>query len=265
MAKTATSRLVTGQAGPLFVSDGGDTDRGGIPVVLVHSFGGSSAQWAPQLAHLRRRHRAIALDLRGHGQSGAPDDGDYTIESLAADIGSVMDDLGLANAVLVGHGLGAKVALEHAGAHPERVAGLLLAAAPARIPADQASQMIEGMGSDYVQMSEAINARLLTGAGSDVRALVVSESARMPRDAGLLIIAASLTHDSIPALERYRGPKLAVVTPDADNPNDLHRLVSDLPHEVIEGTSHWMQLDRPDKFNGIVDRFLERVGASSGS
>jgi pimeloyl-ACP methyl ester carboxylesterase len=114
-------------------------------------------------------------------------------------------------------------------------------------------------------MSEAINARLLTGAGNDVRALVVSESARMPRDAGLLIIAASLTHDSIPALERYRGPKLAVVTPDADNPNDLHRLVSDLPHEVIEGTSHWMQLDRPDKFNGIVDRFLERVGASSGS
>ena len=86
----------------------------------------------------------------------------------------------------------------------------------------------------------------------------------MPPDAGLRVIAASLAHDPIPALERFRGPKLAVVTPDADNPNDLHRLVADMPHAVMDGTSHWMHLDKPDEFNRIVDRFLEQVGASSG-
>ena len=130
---TATGWFVTGPAGPLFVDDGG-ADGGRLPVVLVHSFGGSTAQWAPQLAHLRGTRRAIALDLRGHGQSAAPGDDDYAVESLAADIGAVVDCLGLPAVVLVGHGLGAKAALEFAGAHPDRVAGLVLAAAPARIP-----------------------------------------------------------------------------------------------------------------------------------
>jgi len=106
--------------------------------ILAHSFGGSSAQWSPQLEHLRRTRRAIALDLRGHGRSNAPDDGDFAVESLAADVGAVMDGLGLTNAVPIGHGLGAKVVAEYAGAHPGRVAGLVLAAAPARIPAEQA-------------------------------------------------------------------------------------------------------------------------------
>jgi pimeloyl-ACP methyl ester carboxylesterase len=257
-----TGRQVKGPSGTLFVDDDG-ADRGRLPVMFVHSFAGSSVQWAPQLAHLRRTRRAIGLDLRGHGQSTAPDNDDYAIESLAADIGAVLDELGLVSAVLVGHGLGAKAALEYAGAHLERVSGLLLAAAPARIPPDLARQMIAAMESDYVRMSETINARLLTGAGDEVRALVARDSARLPRDAGLGVIAASLTHDPMPALERYRGPKLAVVTPDDDNPNDLHRLVTDLPHEVMEGTSHWMQLDKPAEFNRILDRFLEQAGSAS--
>lgn len=113
-------------------------------------------------------------------------------------------------------------------------------------------------------MSEAINARLLTGAKDDVRSLIARDAARVPREAGLQVIAASLANDPIPALERYRGLKLAVVTPDADTPNDLHRLVTNMPHLVMDGTSHWMQLDKPDEFNRIVDGFLEQVEAASG-
>jgi pimeloyl-ACP methyl ester carboxylesterase len=260
---SSTGKQVEGPAGALFVDDaGGGADEQRLPVVLVHSFAGSSAHWAPQLEHLRRTRRAIALDLRGHGASAAPANSDYAVESLAADVGAVLDGLGLATVVLVGHGLGAKAALEYAGAHPGRVAGLVLAAAPARIPPTQAGEMTAGMESDYGRMSAAINARLLTGAREAVRALVASDWARMPRDAGLRVIAASLTHDPVAALERYRGPKLAIVTPDADNPNDLHRLVADLPHETMDGTSHWMQLDRPDEFNRILDRFLERLGGT---
>jgi pimeloyl-ACP methyl ester carboxylesterase len=52
---------------------------------------------------------------------------------------------------------------------------------------------------------------------------------------------------------------LAVVTPEPDTPNDIHRLVPHVPHEVMDGTSHWMQLDRPEGFNQILDRFLELI------
>ena len=173
-----------------------------------------------------------------------------------------MDVLGLAEVVLVGHGLGAKVALEYAGSDRDRVAGVLLAAAPARIPADQAAQMVAGLEHDYERMSAAINARLLTGATDEVRALVVRDAARLQQEAALRIIEASLMHDPMPALGRYHGPLLAVVTPEADTPNDIHRLVPDVDHVVMNGTSHWMELDDPEGFNRILDRFLERIDAS---
>jgi pimeloyl-ACP methyl ester carboxylesterase len=259
---TAAGRQVSGPAGMLFVDDGGPAG-GHLPVVFIHSFGGSSSQWAPQLEHLRETRRAIALDLRGHGRSGAPNDHDYSIRALASDVDAVIRDLGLPKVVLVGHGLGAKAALDHAAANPERVAGLVLAAAPVRIPAEQAAQMVAGMRADYQRMSASINERLLKGATAEVRELIVRDAERIPRDDGLRIIEASLTHDPLPPLERYRGPTLAITTPDADTPNDIQHLATDVAHEEMAGTSHWMQLDKPDEFNRILDRFLAGLEESS--
>ena len=61
----------------------------------------------------------------------------------------------------------------------------------------------------------------------------------------------------MPALRRYRGPKLAVITPETDKPYDLHKLAPDLSHRLIMGTSHWMQMDKPEEFNRILDEFLK--------
>lgn len=111
---------------------------GGVPVVFVHSSAGSTAHWTPQLAHLRRTRRAVALDLRSHGQSASPPRDDYAVDSLAGDIAAVADGLKLKRFVLVGHSMGGAASLAHAGAHPERVAGLVVVGAPGKIPAEQA-------------------------------------------------------------------------------------------------------------------------------
>ena len=248
---------VAGPAGTLHVDDGG---AGGIPVVLIHSFGGSSAQWAAQLEHLRRTRRAVAFDLRGHGRSDAPADGDYTVGSLAGDTGAVLDALALSKVVLVGHSLGAAVAIEYAGGHADRVAGLLLNGAPARVPRERAEQIMTAMEADYEGTSTAFTTRLLKAAKPAVRAVVARDSERIPEDAALRIMRATFEYDPVPALERYRGPKQAVTTPGGDTAYDLHNLVADLPREEIRGTSHWLQMDEPDEFNRIMDRLLERVG-----
>src|SRR5690349_8502589 len=67
-------RALEGPSGAIFVDDGGD---GGLPVVFLHSFGGSSNHWASQLDHLRHHRRALAIDLRGHGKSARPKNLDY--------------------------------------------------------------------------------------------------------------------------------------------------------------------------------------------
>jgi pimeloyl-ACP methyl ester carboxylesterase len=67
----------------------------------------------------------------------------------------------------------------------------------------------------------------------------------------------------VPALQRYRGPKLAVITPENDKPYDLHMLAPEMPHKVVTGTSHWLHMDKPVEFNRILDEFLnKRVGKS---
>ncbi|MEA2609343.1 MAG: hypothetical protein QOJ75_1586 [Chloroflexota bacterium] len=257
---TTAGRQIAGPAGDLHVDDGG---AGGLPVVFVHSFGGSTRQWAAQLEHLRRARRAIAFDLRGHGQSAAPRDGDYSVESMAADVGAVVNALDITKVVLVGHGLGAKAALEFAGSDPDRVAGLLLVAAPAPIPAEQAEPMMAAMQSDYEKTTASINARLMQGAKPEVQAVVARDFERIPQDAGLRVMRSSLEHDPLPALARYPGPKAAVTTPEADTPNDVHNLVPDMPHTEVAGTSHWIPMDKPDEFNRILDRFLGQIGAGS--
>src|SRR5688500_10480985 len=105
---------IAGPAGAIAVDDGGS---GGLPVVLVHSLAGNSTHWSRQLEHLRRTRRGVALDIRGHGRSEPPKDGDYTIAAMAGDVAAVVDALGLERFVLVGHSMGGGVALTYAGAH----------------------------------------------------------------------------------------------------------------------------------------------------
>src|SRR5262249_46254159 len=77
-----------------------DAETAGLPVLFVHSLGGNGGQWALQLDHLRRTRRAVALDLRGHGDSDPAEDGDYSIEGLAGDVAAVADQLPLRRFVL---------------------------------------------------------------------------------------------------------------------------------------------------------------------
>jgi pimeloyl-ACP methyl ester carboxylesterase len=253
---STTTQQIEGPAGAIHVDDGG---TGGIPIVFVHSFAGSGAHWPSQLAHARTTRRAIAFDLRGHGQSAAPTNSDYRVESLAKDLSAVIDDLQLDRVVLVGHGLGASVATAYASEKSDRVAGLLLVVPPGKVPAEQAQKTVQALENDFGKVNAAYYEKLLTGAKPNVRSMIMSDAGRLPREAALALIKASQKYDAVSALQRYKGPKLSIVTPNNDTPIDLHNLRPDLPHVSIEGTSHWPQLDNPNEFNRHMDEFLAQT------
>lgn len=244
---------LSGQAGRLHVDDGG---KGGLPVVFVHSFAGSTAHWSAQLAHLRPTRRAIALDLRGHGQSDASSSGDYAMDSLAGDIAAVVDGLGLGRFVLVGHSMGGAAAVAYAGAHPERVAGLVLVGTPGKSSPEMSSKIMASMRADYEKVSEDYWKRLLTDARPEVETQTRSDMKRLSKDASLAMIAAVFAYDPLPALQAYAGPKLLVDTPHGEGPGSLHNQAPDVPRKVVTRTSHWPHMDRPEEFNRILDEFL---------
>jgi pimeloyl-ACP methyl ester carboxylesterase len=247
------TEFVDGRAGRLYVDDGG---AGGLPVVFVHSYAGSSAHWAAQLAHLRPAQRAVALDSRGHGRSEAPAAGDYAVESLAADIAAVVDALGLERFVLVGHSMGGAAALAYAAAHPERVAGLVLVGTPGKSSPEQARRVLGALEADYDKTMGTYWQSLLTGARPEVAARIEEERKSVPREASLAIIRAIFDYDPTPALKAYPGPKLLVDTAHGESPGALHNLAPEVPRQVVVGTSHWPQLDKPEEVNRILDEFL---------
>jgi pimeloyl-ACP methyl ester carboxylesterase len=251
-----TVMSVTGPAGVLHVDDVGSD---GMPVVFVHSYAGTSKHWADQLDHLRSSRRALALDLRGHGSSTPPPDDDYSIESLAEDIEAVVDSLDLKRFVIVGHSFGASATIAFAGTHPGRVSGLVVVGAPGKLPAETAKQILDSLAEDYDQEMKAFWEKLLEGARPSVREQLSREMGSIPREASLKILAATLGYDALPALRRYPGPKLAVVTPHGDRAHDLHRLMPYFPHETFDRTSHWPHLDKPEEFSRLLDEFLADI------
>jgi pimeloyl-ACP methyl ester carboxylesterase len=160
----------------------------------------------------------------------------------------------------VGHSLGGAVAIAYAGAHPERVAGLLLVGTPGKTPAEESEKVLAAMDADYEKVTEGYWDKLLEGAQPRVRDQVRRDMAQVPREAATALIRAVFEFDPLPALAAYRGPKLLVATPHGDSPAALHRERPDLPREQVEGTSHWLHMDKPEEFNRILDRFLASVG-----
>jgi pimeloyl-ACP methyl ester carboxylesterase len=98
----------------------------GPAVILIHGQGGSWQWWLRVIPEVARHGRIIAVDLAGFGDSEpiAADD-DVFFEHVATLVG-LLDHLGLAKAIVVGHSMGGLVSLQLACDHPERVSGLLL-------------------------------------------------------------------------------------------------------------------------------------------
>lgn len=205
-----------GDTSNLSVSDGGNGSA--VPVLFVHSFAGSAAQWQPQLDHLRSTRRAVAFDLRAHGQSDASSNNDYFIRAFADDIGVVADQLELGHFVLVGHSMGGATAIAYAGAHPDRVAGLVVEGIGGKMDDKMAKLMLEALDADVEQQMPEYWKRLLANASPTTEALVKHDRA---------------VQTKVPGLEV----------------------------KIIDGTSHWTQLDQAGEFNRILDEFLLELPA----
>jgi pimeloyl-ACP methyl ester carboxylesterase len=252
------SRRLAGPAGTLAVDDAG---RGDIPVLFVHSLAGRSAHWSRQLEHLRPTRRAVALDLRGHGHSDPPSNGDYSIAGMASDVEAVVDALKLQQIILVGHSLGGGVAVVYAGTHPERVAGLLLLdpiGDGTQIPKSEVTSFLEGLESNYESVIQEYW-KQIGGPSPEIRKRLLADLASTPREAVVQGLRAVMQFDPKPTLARYQGPIFSIITPLNEQPSSLHRLGKGFPHRRIDDTGHWIQLDQPDLFNQILDEFLKSV------
>ncbi|GAA1000126.1 alpha/beta hydrolase [Acrocarpospora macrocephala] len=104
------------------------------PVVMLHGLNVQCHTWDPIIESLVGDYHVIAMDMRGHGDSGWAASG-YRVRSMARDVHGLIDALGLGPVNLVGHSAGVRVAIAVAGERPETIRRLALSdAGPANSP-----------------------------------------------------------------------------------------------------------------------------------
>ena len=113
---------VSNQGIELQVRDYGHT---GEAILFLHFSGANLMMWERVVPFFQDQYRVLLMDLRGHGKSDAPEGG-YHMDVMAEDVITVLDQLGIGKAHIVGSSLGAEVGLSLAANHPERVISLIL-------------------------------------------------------------------------------------------------------------------------------------------
>ena len=234
----------------------------GPPVVLVHGITESRHTWDPLLSDLATDHTVVAVDLRGHGESGLA--ADYGAEAMAADVAAVVAAERLDAPLVVGHSLGGIVATALAGAHPCR----------AVVNVDQSIAL-----GDFQELVRGAEPMLRSDAFGDVigalfdsmmGALPADEVARVaalrrPRQEVVLGVWAPLLELEPGALDAYVAalagavsvPYLALhgIDPGEAYAPWLQEVIPSAVVEVWDGDGHYPHLVHPERFLDRLRRF----------
>jgi pimeloyl-ACP methyl ester carboxylesterase len=234
---------------------------GDTPVLFLHSFAGDCTHWSAVLEALAPRRRVVAFDFAGHGHSPAAR-GKYSIRRLAQDVVAVANAQHLEHFVLVGHSMGALVAAEVAATAPQRVQKLILVDSPpvpGTVPADAQRKIRESLAVDpYATVEQFWNQQPFVGARPETQRRLLTSLRKLARNAAIELTEESLSYDPRVALRQYNGPKFAIVSSANDTPQSLQHASPDIEYSVVEGTGHWIHLDRPAEFIAVLDRLLRR-------
>ena len=224
----------------------------GKPLVFVHGWLGSWRYWMPVMEDLAQGYRSYALDLWGFGDSDKSRE-QYDLDGYAELLLAFLDALGIGRVPLVGHTLGAAIAVRMAACHPDRVSKVLAVGLPLT--------------------SGAIDRRLLTTADNDSLARlfwarqrphpeVVRSTGKTARNAITLTIQSvarldlwkTLDHIDVPLLTVY-GEKDNVVT--AEWADELESNQAPARAIVLPDAYHFPMLDQIARFARLLRDFVD--------
>jgi len=249
-----------------------DFGGSGPPVLLLHGLAGYAGEWAETASWLVRRHRALALDQRGHGHSTrAPDD--VSREAHVADVAFVIERLALAPVVLVGQSLGGHLAFLLAARRPDLVRALVVAEAspdadPRGVGAKRVRSWLEGWPVPFPSREEAVaffgGPSLYAHAWS--AGLQRREEGWWPRfDVEVMerTLREGTRRDHWSEWERIACPALVVRAGEGYNSaEDLQAMAARLPgarFRDIPGAGHDLHLDRPVEWRDALEGFLAEL------
>lgn len=238
----------------------------GPPVLLIHGFIVSTdLSWIATgiLDSLASGYRAIALDLRGHGESEKPHDPAAYGLHMMADVVRLLDHLGIEKAHIVGYSMGGNIALNLMTRHPDRVASVVLGGFAWRAPGSEPSVLLRLLPGrlEAISRGEITFSQLLAGGGmADMTPAMRTELDSNDPDALMAVLSANEELFTITesGLRAITTPVLAIVGElDPERPG-VERMAEIMPHletDVIPDATHISAASHPHFLQAVV-RFL---------
>lgn len=244
----------------------------GEPVLLLHGFPDSNYLWRGVIPHLVETGcQVIAPDQRGFGESEAPQDKkQYDMDLIASDALAVLDALGISKARLVAHDWGAMIGWLLAGAHPERFESYVAVSVghPSAYAAAGFEQKRKGWYVLFFQLEGIAEKAVMARDWSLFRKTVadhpeldhwIEDLSRPGRlTAGMNWYRANLSKLWTADFPRVPIPVLGIWS-DGDVALAEDQMIGSAAfvdaswrYERLEGVSHWVPLDAPDRLSELI-------------
>jgi len=242
----------------------------GPTVLFLHGIGGNRRNWAGQLDHFSPGYRAVAVDMRGYGDSEGIAD-PFEFPEFVDDVVRLLDELGAAQAHIVGLSMGGLIAQALYGRAPHRVQSLSLVAcrsAAEAFPhgANREAFIQARLGplreGGAARLAESLAPELLGPNASAWAAEQVMDSLRRIRaDSYERIIRARMRASGLLAPQTVAVPTLVLaagqdrVAP-ADHMRELAALIPSARFVLVPDAGHLVNLEKPERFNEELSTFL---------
>jgi esterase len=244
------------------------------PMVMVHGLDRVARTFDHVAPHFARRYHVIALDMRGHGDSGWDSEGRYQVEDHAGDLAGLVKALGLRNLVLWGNSTGGRVVQVFAGMQPELVSHVIAEDVGPERPrqiADNYSRRVAQENAGWASEEELLAQLRKTNSGvSDAVLVPYVKYGTKRRDDGRLIwkrdpalVKGFVATDLWRFVREIKAPTIYIlggrstIVP-VETQEQLKKTLPRVTIVTIPGVGHYPSDEKPDEFLRVVDGFLQR-------
>jgi pimeloyl-ACP methyl ester carboxylesterase len=230
-------------------------------LIFIHGSGSNSSVWSQQYGRLHSLFNIAALNLPGHGQSGG--NGGDDIPAYAEHVNDILSVLGLKRPVLIGHSMGAAIALCFAAKYPMAISGVITLGGGVTLPVNP--DILQGLKSQPDMVLDMICKFSLAKENRSK----LSDALRASLAAANLAVLASDMQacgkvDLTSELPKITAPVLAIcgaqdkMTPPAFS-EQITAKIKAAKLLLIEGAGHMVMMEKPEEVTAVIKTFCATV------
>ena len=225
----------------------------GQPLIFIHGWLGSWRYWWPSMQALSAHYRTFAFDLWGFGDSSKVIEC-YTLDAYVGMVNQFIDKLAIATPfILVGHGLGAIVALCYSAQNPENVAKVATISLP--VTGDYLTNRLQGTDSETMVSRVLGRASSFSEIDSEIRKVDVTAVSKSIAEVNSLDLIGDITTLTTPLLMVYGSQDTLVQPPNGEH-SYLQQSVNERFYVELEPCHHFPMLQEKAKFNRLLLDFI---------